>query len=52
RGKSVSWFCPTSLEELIKMKAEHPEARIVAGNTEVNTHLYCFKVYVYMSQLK
>lgn len=39
-GESVTWHCPTSLRELLRLKEEFPEARIVAGNTEV-----CF-VYV------
>lgn len=34
-GETVTWHCPTSLPELLRLKAEHPEARIVAGNTEV-----------------
>ncbi|CAN0411520.1 unnamed protein product [Pylaiella littoralis] len=34
-GETVTWHCPTSLPELLRLKAAHPEARIVAGNTEV-----------------
>eukprot|EP00752_Nemacystus_decipiens_P001718 g1661.t2 len=34
-GEDVTWHCPTSLSDLLALKAEHPEARIVAGNTEV-----------------
>lgn len=34
-GETVTWHCPTSLAELLRLKAAHPEARIVAGNTEV-----------------
>ncbi|CBJ27195.1 conserved unknown protein [Ectocarpus siliculosus] len=34
-GDSVTWHCPTSLSELLRLKAANPKARIVAGNTEV-----------------
>eukprot|EP00903_Cladosiphon_okamuranus_P009641 g9174.t1 len=34
-GETVTWHCPTSLKDLLSLKAQHPEARIVAGNTEV-----------------
>ncbi|CAN0357298.1 unnamed protein product, partial [Ectocarpus sp. 12 AP-2014] len=34
-GDSVTWHCPTSLSELLRLKAEYPKARIVAGNTRV-----------------
>ncbi|XP_063595741.1 xanthine dehydrogenase/oxidase-like [Penaeus indicus] len=35
RGPRVSYFRPSSLSELLSLKAEHPGARIVVGNTEV-----------------
>ena len=38
-GETVTWHCPTSLRELLSLKAKHPEARIVAGNTEVMEEL-------------
>ncbi|CAM9599781.1 unnamed protein product, partial [Hapterophycus canaliculatus] len=34
-GETVAWHCPTSLPELLRLKAEYPEGRIVAGNTKV-----------------
>lgn len=33
--RNVSWFRPTTLDELLKFKKENPSARIVVGNTEV-----------------
>lgn len=37
-GNKVTWHFPTSLDDLMRVKAEFPEAKIVAGNTEVG---YC-----------
>ncbi|CAK4609252.1 hypothetical protein LEN26_006671 [Aphanomyces euteiches] len=34
-GSAVHWFRPTSFTELTKLKAEHPNARITVGNTEL-----------------
>lgn len=34
-GETVTWHSPTSLSGLLALKAAHPDARIVAGNTEV-----------------
>ena len=39
-GETVTWHSPTSLPELLALKANHPEARIVAGNTEVTYCIY------------
>lgn len=33
-GEST-WYRPTTLSDLLKIKQQHPEARIVVGNTEV-----------------
>eukprot|EP00752_Nemacystus_decipiens_P001721 g1664.t1 len=38
-GKTVSWHCPTSLSGLLALKAEHPGARIVVGNTRVGIEM-------------
>lgn len=35
KGARVSYIRPVSLAQLLDLKAGHPEARIVAGNTEV-----------------
>ncbi|GAB5373512.1 hypothetical protein AAMO2058_001758500, partial [Amorphochlora amoebiformis] len=34
-GKKVTWFRPTSLEELCEITKKHPNTKIVVGNTEV-----------------
>ena len=33
--RNVSWFRPTNLKQLLQFKKNHPEAKIVVGNTEV-----------------
>ena len=35
RSPRVSWFQPTSYGALLQLKALHPDARIIIGNTEV-----------------
>ncbi|KAF5273883.1 hypothetical protein FQA39_LY00998 [Lamprigera yunnana] len=35
KGIDVSWFRPTTLNELLDLKAKYPDAKIVVGNTEV-----------------
>lgn len=45
-GKTVTWHCPTSLPELLRLKAAHPDARIVAGNTEVCMIPECILFFV------
>lgn len=35
QDEEVTWFRPTSLDMLLSLKAEFPEARIIVGNTEV-----------------
>lgn len=37
-GECVTWHCPTSLKELLRLKASCSEARIVAGNTAVRVN--------------
>ena len=34
-GKRVTWYAPVSLDELLALKALHPSAKLVGGNTEV-----------------
>lgn len=33
------WFQPVTLDELLSIKAAHPEAKIIAGNTEVGIEM-------------
>jgi xanthine dehydrogenase iron-sulfur cluster and FAD-binding subunit A len=35
KGRRATWYRPTKLEDLLFLKSEYPEARIVVGNTEV-----------------
>ncbi|KAL3045459.1 hypothetical protein OYC64_013683 [Pagothenia borchgrevinki] len=46
RGSRSTWFQPGSLQELLNLKWEHPEARVVVGNTEVGIEVK-FKNMVY-----
>ncbi|KAM8722350.1 xanthine dehydrogenase/oxidase [Acanthopagrus schlegelii] len=46
RGDRVVWLQPDSLDEFLRLKWEHPEARVVVGNTEVGIEVK-FKNMVY-----
>uniref|UniRef100_A0A1I8JGL0 Xanthine dehydrogenase n=1 Tax=Macrostomum lignano TaxID=282301 RepID=A0A1I8JGL0_9PLAT len=35
----ATWHRPTSLEELLKLKQDHPDAKIINGNTEVGVEV-------------
>lgn len=35
KGERVTWFQPSTLKELVTLKAEYPSAKLVVGNTEV-----------------
>lgn len=35
RSESVVWYRPTNLQELLRLKNQHPHAKIIVGNTEV-----------------
>ncbi|XP_025414020.1 xanthine dehydrogenase [Sipha flava] len=39
RGRKTTWYRPTTLLELLKLKSEHPNARIVVGNTEIGVEI-------------
>jgi xanthine dehydrogenase/oxidase len=45
-GKHATWHRPTSLASLLALKAEHPEAKLVVGNTEVGIEMK-FKAMMY-----
>lgn len=51
RGPRVSWFRPTTLQQLLKLKQEYPHAKIVVGNTELGVEVkfkHCeYPVYIY-----
>ncbi|XP_064072025.1 xanthine dehydrogenase-like [Vanessa tameamea] len=46
RGEKTVWFRPTTLEGILKLKEQYPEAKIVVGNTEVGVEVK-FKHFVY-----
>ncbi|XP_013177887.1 PREDICTED: xanthine dehydrogenase [Papilio xuthus] len=46
RGTSTTWYRPTDLNTLLKLKEQYPEAKIVVGNTEVGVEVK-FKHLVY-----
>lgn len=37
--RSVAWFRPVNLQQLLEFKKEHPVAKIVVGNTEVGVEV-------------
>ncbi|KAJ8964528.1 hypothetical protein NQ314_004823 [Rhamnusium bicolor] len=39
KGTDVTWYRPTSLKKLLKLKSMHPDAKIVVGNTEVGVEI-------------
>ncbi|XP_069810295.1 xanthine dehydrogenase/oxidase isoform X2 [Dendropsophus ebraccatus] len=39
RGDGVTWYQPSSLNELLHLKAQHPTAKLVVGNTEVGIEI-------------
>lgn len=46
RGKTTTWYRPTSLKFLLQLKQQYPDAKIVVGNTEVGVEVK-FKRCVY-----
>ena len=38
-GDSVTWHAPTTLDDIVRLKKDHPQAKIVAGNTEASGEL-------------
>uniref|UniRef100_A0A3P9KBT9 Xanthine dehydrogenase/oxidase n=1 Tax=Oryzias latipes TaxID=8090 RepID=A0A3P9KBT9_ORYLA len=46
RGERTTWLQPATLDQFLRLKWEHPEARVVVGNTEVGIEVK-FKNMVY-----
>lgn len=46
KGKTVTWYRPTKLYQLLSLKKKYPEAKIVVGNTEIGVEVK-FKHMVY-----
>jgi len=38
RGERMTWISPVTLDELLDLKAVHPEAPLVVGNTSVGVY--------------
>uniref|UniRef100_A0A2D4HXB2 Xanthine dehydrogenase/oxidase n=4 Tax=Micrurus TaxID=8634 RepID=A0A2D4HXB2_MICLE len=39
KGERVTWLQPSTLKELVSLKAQHPDAKLVVGNTEVGIEM-------------
>ncbi|XP_070590412.1 xanthine dehydrogenase/oxidase [Erythrolamprus reginae] len=39
KGERVTWLQPSTLKELVSLKAQHPNAKLVVGNTEVGIEM-------------
>ncbi|KAL4238443.1 hypothetical protein ACF0H5_003151 [Mactra antiquata] len=39
KGERVTWYRPTSLNELLDLKSSYPDARLVVGNTEIGVEM-------------
>ena len=39
KGDQV-WYRPGSLDELLRIKSQHPTARLIAGNTDVGNNFW------------
>ncbi|XP_042311337.1 LOW QUALITY PROTEIN: xanthine dehydrogenase/oxidase [Sceloporus undulatus] len=39
KGDRVMWFQPSTLKELVSLKAQYPSAKLVVGNTEVGIEM-------------
>ncbi|XP_026315872.1 xanthine dehydrogenase isoform X3 [Hyposmocoma kahamanoa] len=46
KGKNTIWHRPTGIDRILELKEQHPDARIVIGNTEVGVEVK-FKQCVY-----
>ncbi|XP_014226482.1 xanthine dehydrogenase [Trichogramma pretiosum] len=46
KGKEISWYRPTCLKEILVLKQQYPNAKIVVGNTEVGVEVK-FKHFIY-----
>lgn len=39
KSPKMAWFRPNHLDHLLRIKSEHPEAKIVVGNTELGVEM-------------
>lgn len=38
-GRDVKWFRPVSLDQLLELKHQHPDAKLIVGNTEIGVEV-------------
>ncbi|XP_023299280.2 xanthine dehydrogenase [Lucilia cuprina] len=46
KSERVTWYRPANLEDLLKIKAQYPDAKLVVGNTEIGVEVK-FKHFLY-----
>ena len=54
-GERVVWHRPTTLPELLNLKSQYPDAKLVIGNTEVGKEegfLLCFEEIIESGEQK
>lgn len=39
KGKEITWYRPTRLKDILMLKQQYPNAKIIVGNTEVGEYL-------------
>lgn len=54
-SKHISWYRPSCLKDLLSLKSQHPNAKIIAGNTKVGVdvklkHLF-YPVVIFSNQI-
>ncbi|XP_076238841.1 xanthine dehydrogenase rosy isoform X2 [Calliopsis andreniformis] len=56
KGKNVTWYRPTTFNELLSLKKEYPHAKIVVGNTEIGVEVkfkyQCYPVLIQPTLIK
>lgn len=43
KGKNVAWYRPNTFTELLSLKEQHPQAKIICGNTEIGAFSFYLK---------
>ncbi|CAG0924073.1 unnamed protein product, partial [Notodromas monacha] len=44
-GKTLSWYRPVTLAEILELKEKFPEAKIIGGNTEVGKYNFSWRPF-------
>jgi len=50
KGERVAWYAPVTLQDLLEVKQQHPDAKLIVGNTEVGIETK-FKHMKYSTQV-